>query len=166
MLIRVPEVERIVGPWHVRFDSSAAVGVPAHITLIYPFLPAHRLDAEVFAALETIFAAMSPFSFTLAELRRFEKVLYLAPEPAQPFNRLIGALTARFPEAPPYGGIHDTVIPHLTVAEGDQRILDDVTQALTAFQPIEVAATSVSLMEQDAQGRWRTWRHFALGRSG
>jgi hypothetical protein len=33
----VPEAEPLVKPFRDRYDPSAAAGVPAHITLLYPF---------------------------------------------------------------------------------------------------------------------------------
>ena len=43
-------------------------------------------------------------------------VLYLAPEPAEPFGALTEAFAAAWPEYPPYGGSFTDVVPHLTVA--------------------------------------------------
>jgi len=37
LMIVVPEAERLVKPFREKYDPSAAVGVPAHITLLYPF---------------------------------------------------------------------------------------------------------------------------------
>jgi hypothetical protein len=56
---------------------------------------------------------------SLAAVGRFgDDVTYLAPRPAQPFVDLIAAVTARWPEYPPYEGIHETVVPHLTLGHG------------------------------------------------
>ncbi|HEX9447459.1 MAG TPA: hypothetical protein VF920_05740 [Dongiaceae bacterium] len=35
----VPEAEALVGALRARFDPSASQCVPAHVTLLYPFLP-------------------------------------------------------------------------------------------------------------------------------
>jgi hypothetical protein len=35
----VPAAEPVVSTWRERFDGSAAQGMPAHITALYPFLP-------------------------------------------------------------------------------------------------------------------------------
>ncbi|MGZ4699451.1 MAG: 2'-5' RNA ligase family protein, partial [Oryzihumus sp.] len=62
-------------------------------------------------------------------------VLWLDPEPAAPFVSLTGAIAARWPEAQPYGGVHDEVVPHLTVAEAApaaevERMQDELAAAL------------------------------------
>ena len=49
-VILVPEAEAIVGRWRQRYDPSAAVGMPAHITLNYPFLPGEPAGTEMCAS--------------------------------------------------------------------------------------------------------------------
>ena len=39
ILLCVPEAEKLVHEWRLKGDPSAARGVPAHVTLLYPFLP-------------------------------------------------------------------------------------------------------------------------------
>jgi hypothetical protein len=51
-----------------------------------------------------------------------QDVLWLDPEPAQPFRQLTAAVWRAFPQHPPYGGAYDDVVPHLTIAE--QRLAD------------------------------------------
>src|SRR3989442_1054852 len=70
--------------------------------------------------LEELFAGFEPFDFALTEVRRWPGVLWLAPEPAEPFVALTSALAARYPEHPPYEGEHDVVIPHLTVGHHEE----------------------------------------------
>lgn len=45
-----------------------------------------------------------------------------AAEPAAPFRLLRELIVTRYPSYPPYQGIHDDVIPHLTVAVGDTTV--------------------------------------------
>jgi hypothetical protein len=44
VLLCVPEAEALVGTWRQQHDPSAARGVPAHVPLLYPFLPAGQVD--------------------------------------------------------------------------------------------------------------------------
>jgi hypothetical protein len=39
LLLPVPAAEAAVGPYRALLDPSARDGVPAHITVLYPFLP-------------------------------------------------------------------------------------------------------------------------------
>ena len=43
LVILVPEAEPLVRPFRHRFDPSAALGVPAHITLLYPFIAPEQM---------------------------------------------------------------------------------------------------------------------------
>ena len=108
-----------------RWDRAAGAGVPAHVTVLFPFLPARGLVPAVRRELAAIAATQAPFEVIFATVGRFPDVVYLAPRPAEPFTRLTGAVAARFPDFPPYGGAFDEVIPHLTIAESDEAPLDD-----------------------------------------
>ena len=68
------------------------------------------------AGLASAVAAVPGFGVTFDTAAWFgTEVLWLAPEPADPFVALTAAVAAAFPAYPPYGGAHDEVIPHLTV---------------------------------------------------
>lgn len=64
------------------------------------------------------FASFRTFDFSLSTIRRLPGgVLYLAPQPDEPFRRLTLAVWDCFPETPPYGGRYSRVVPHLTLAQ-------------------------------------------------
>jgi hypothetical protein len=116
VVVPVPEAEPLVGPWRARFDPSAARGMPAHVTALYPFVAPTE---SVLAELRELCAALPVLHVEFTRTARFPGVLYLAPEPADGLRRLTHAIAGRWPEAPPYGGAFDEVVPHLTVAQGD-----------------------------------------------
>jgi hypothetical protein len=129
--------------------------MPAHVTLVYPFLRASRLDdAETRLALADLFKATPPLRFALARAARFPGVLYLVPEPAQPIIDLIERLVARFPEAPPYEGRFADIVPHLTVAHADDpAVLARIEDALRPSLPLVVESDHATLcFEED--GYW------------
>ena len=64
-------------------------------------------------------------------MARFPDVAWLAPVPDAPFRRLTELIVSRYPDYPPYEGIHDEVIPHLTVGVGDTTLQDEIDAALT-----------------------------------
>ena len=170
LVLLVPEAEALVRPFRDRHDPAAAAGMPAHITLLYPFKPPDAIDATVLDGLRQSFASFTAFPFALAATRRFESpdaVLYLAPEPAAPFRALTSAIWQRHPETPPYGGRHADVIPHLSVAHvADQAELDAIAErfapAAAAVLPIRPLAAEVALMDT-ISGRWQTRTVFSLG---
>ena len=84
MLATVEEAEPLVGQWRRRFDPSASAGVPAHVTVLVPFLDIDRITDPVVSDLRTLIGARSSFTVRFEECRRFPEVLYLAPTPDQP----------------------------------------------------------------------------------
>ena len=167
LIVAVPEAESLVSRFREQYDSSAAIGVPAHITLLYPFLDPASIDPGVISALRTLFAPMRAFDVTFARCARFEpRVLYLAPEPQEPILELMRRIWERWPGLPPYGGAipRDVVRPHLTVSDsvtGDQR--DRVELAVAGGLPIRTRFAEALLMD-DRSGRWTTRERFALGK--
>src|SRR5262249_10404176 len=111
LIVRVPEAEPHVAHLRERHDPAAQLGVPAHITLLFPFLSPERITAAVLGEIRAIASATAAFSFRLSGPRHFPGVLYLAPEPPAPFVELTEALVRRFPEFPPYGGQISSILP-------------------------------------------------------
>ncbi len=162
LIVAVPEAEPLVGEWRAKHDWSAQHGVPAHITLLFPFMPVEEVDDRLLGDLRDLFASQPAFSFRLARFARFPEVAWLAPEPAEPFNDLIELIASRYPDYPPYEGAHDEVIAHLTVAEGGAELQDEVESALTPSLPIEAKAHEVTMITEDATGHWHTGERFPL----
>ncbi len=143
-----------------RMDPSAAQGVPAHVTLIYPFMAVDGLKDDVRRRIEQIVASEPSFGVTLRSVGRWPNVVYLAPEPAEPFRRLTRALAEAFPDYPPYDGAHEDVIPHLTIA---QDVPDDyyaaAEHALPGMLPIRDVAREAWLIGHTPDQPWHTlWR--------
>jgi 2'-5' RNA ligase len=143
-----------------RLDPEAARGVPAHITLLYPFVPPDALSDDLRADLRRLIGAHPAFPFTLARVERWPAVVWLAPEPAAPFSRLIDDLRAAYPAYPPYGGIHDEVIPHLTIAQDPRPgYLEAAEHALPGLLPIRGVTREAWLIAHSPAERWHTlWR--------
>ena len=155
IVIAVPAAARLVDEWRRRHTWDGRRGVPAHITLLFPFIPRDELDETTFKQLAALFAAEPRFEFSLARTARFPGVLYLAPEPAERFSALIERLTAAYPAYPPYEGAHETVVPHLTVAEGDDAVLDRIARELEPSLPIAASASAATLLVEGDDGIWR-----------
>jgi hypothetical protein len=72
LVILVPEAEALVGSFRDLHDAGAAVGVPAHITVLYPFKPPDEIDEAVLERLCHLFSRFEPFNFALTTIRRVE----------------------------------------------------------------------------------------------
>ena len=167
LIIVVPEAEELVSPFRSRHDPSAAVGVPAHITLLHPFRQPDDITGAVIDGLRRCFARFAPFDFALEALRRFPQALYLAPEPAEPFRQLTRVIWERHPETPPYGGRYPDIVPHLSLGDRlDQAALDRIeaefARAARGRLPVWARATEVTLLE-NRNGRWQTRLRLPLG---
>jgi hypothetical protein len=168
LVVLVPEAETLVGSFRRKYDPSAREGMPAHITTLYPFLPPDQINATILGVLRECFARFSPFHFSLIAIDRLAvEVLYLMPDPAEIFRELTRAAWARFPQAPPYGGKHSTIEPHLTIAhlaekEGLDRVADDLADAIEKKLPIRAAANEVALMD-NTSGQWQVRERLLLG---
>lgn len=158
VIVRVPipaPLERLRRRW----DRAAGLGVPSHITLLFPFLDASALDPACRSDVADVAAAVAPFRVRFERIGRFPNVLYLAPEPAEPFRLLTHELAARFPAHPPYGGAFDDVIPHLTIAENAEAPLDAIAGEVEPALPIERSVATLEVLIQTTDGRWHGhWR--------
>lgn len=122
----VPEAESLVEPFRARYDLSAAAGMPAHITINYLFTPRPIQDG-----LCDLFLGYPSFEFMLSRVKLWPDVLYLTPEPSNPFIGLIEHVVRRFPDSPPYGGRFADIVPHLTVAHTQEE--DILAQVAAEF---------------------------------
>ncbi len=154
LIVEVPEAEQHVAELRLQHDWSAKHGVPAHVTILFPFCPPETVDER---ALAKLFARFSAFDFALDRVERWEEgVVWLHVEPSWRFVDLTAAVAERWPDYPPYEGEYDEVIPHLTLSDGEPI---DVDIPL----PIASRATEVTLIEEDERGMWSGRARFALG---
>lgn len=168
LIVAVPELERAVAEHRRRLDVAASWGVPAHVTVLYPFVPPDAVDAELIARLGKALASVEPFDCEFSRSEWFgEDVVWLAPDPDQPFRALTDAVWKRFPQYPPYGGTFDDVVPHVTVGESGRGSLAELRAAEVAVRahlPIRTRIERVLLIAgTEAPDSWSTIREFSLG---
>jgi 2'-5' RNA ligase len=162
----VSAAESLVNPFRARYDPSASRGIPAHVTVLYPFVPPEGIDEAIVYSLKKVFKRFPPFSVTFSQVMDFPDALFLAPEPADPFIRLTEAVAAAFPEYPPYGGGFSEVVPHLTVAQTRdvaqmEKIRAEFAEAAGEKLPITARVSAISLMVE-SEGRWQVRELFPL----
>ena len=148
--------------------DNARLGVPAHVTLLFPFVPTGSMQAS---DLERASAAISPtrgFDLAFRDVSSFdpvptkEGVVWLVPEPPAPFIEMTKALATEFPDYLPYGGIHDTIIPHLTLANVDVDLRELIPAARREL-PFQRRVDAAVLLVEDDAGRWRIAVQLPLG---
>jgi 2'-5' RNA ligase len=165
VLVHVPDAEPVVGEWRLQHTYDAPLGVPAHVTLLFPFVPAEELTENVEQRLAQVLAGTEVFDAAFRRTARFPGVLYLEPDPSEPFSELTETIAATWPEHPPYEGEIETVIPHLTVAESeDERLFERIEADVAPQLPIAHRVHEAQLYVEDAAGRWHERRRLPLGR--
>jgi hypothetical protein len=158
IIVRASEAESLVGELRREFDSTVALDVPAHITVLYPFMAPEDIDEVVLGLLRDAIRGVAAFDFWLEKTARFPGVLYLGPEPADFFIELTRRIGRQFPAFPPYGGQFASVIPHLTVSDGGDAQADAaeirLLAAMKAYGPVRLRCGELTILE-DSSGRWR-----------
>lgn len=130
VIVPIASAETAVTKHRQRLDVAASWGVPAHVTVVYPFVLPTEVDDQVIARLAAVFAAAAPFDCTFDRCGWFgDDVLWLAPDRDQEFRDLTEQVVEQFPHYLPYGGAHDDVVPHLTVGESRRGTVDDLKAA-------------------------------------
>lgn len=154
VLVPVPAADAVVGKWRQVHDPVASAGVPAHITLIVPWLPPEEISPADLAELEGVMRDVKAFEFELNHVDWFgRRVLWVAPEPVAPFLDLTNMLADRF-GTPPWEDEFDEVVPHLTVAHASDGVeLVPVAADVASQLPLECRAEEVWVMVGDGT-RW------------
>jgi 2'-5' RNA ligase len=128
LLLVCPSVEDAIGSERASLDLAAQDGIPAHITVVYPFQPAELMTAEDHRRLEDVVAGSGRLVLRLSEVRWFgASVLFLALEDPDPITHLIRAVSSAFPDYPPYAGRYAEPTPHLTI--GHNQPVDELQAA-------------------------------------
>lgn len=170
LVLCIPEAEELVSSWRLRHDPSALAGMPAHITLVYPFKPYEEIDAAVEADLARLFAQGHALDIAFHHTRRFPGVLWLAPERPEPIAAIVRGLGLVFPGHLPYGGAFPDTVPHLTVADlsrGQASDLDAIEREFLAEArrrlPLAARVETATLFYKSDGGGWHEAKRFTLG---
>lgn len=168
LLVEIPAAEPAVGLHRAMLDHGAELGVPAHVTLLYPFAAQRDLSAQVVGLVEAVCADAGCFDVTFSRTEWFDDhVLWAAPDEPAPIRALTAALAAAFPAYPPYAGAYADVVPHLTIGDRpdpcDIGALREAERRVRPYLPITQRVSEISLYAGFARpGSWVWLRSFAL----
>jgi len=139
------EVQAVAVPIMRHIAPENPVRIPAHITLMFPFVAYERLDAAA-QTIQSICATIEPFEITLEGYGQFPGIVFMQPTNPEPIKAVFRKIYAAFPECPPYGGAFgDDIHPHVTVGEfktEDQQR----TVSLPDYAPITFRAERLHLI--------------------
>jgi 2'-5' RNA ligase len=143
-----------------RYVPVARLGVPPHVTILYPFLEPAALNDSVRRRLVAIAARTTAFDVEFTTVETFPDAIYLAPAPAEPFQQLTTDIIAGFPTVVPYGDPSLTageLIPHLTIAMHEPSWA--IQHIATTRLPMRATVRRLTVITEGAGGRWETrWR--------
>ena len=147
VIVTVPSAEDAVAAHRARYDPAAGWGVPAHVTILYPFVPPSEIRAPVIERLRAATGSTPRFEAGCHTTGWFgTDVLWLDPQPADAFRALTTAVVRAFPGYLPYAGEYDDVVPHVTVAQGVEAArLREVEREVRRHLPINFLVTAAEL---------------------
>lgn len=167
LVIVVPEAEAVVSAFRERYAARSAARIPAHITLLVPYVPAERLDGAAIEAAREHIGQFAPFDAERTGVGRFAEHVWLAQSPTEVFAGLIRATCRRFPESS-YGAEFPEPVPHLTIGEasGDVSVEEIVRAAeceIAPQLPVRFRVSAASLLVEHADGKWLQGADFGFG---
>ena len=165
LVIEVGAAETLVGHWRRRHDAAAGRGMPAHITILFPFRAPETIAQEVLQNLATLAARIPRHRYALVAIDEFKEAIYLRPYPDVWFRNLTQRLFEAFPDCPPYGGAFSDSIPHLTIAqtsggEAHAALRLALDAAIATSLPVACEANALSLYVNDNSGDWTAAQRF------
>ena len=98
LLLITPDAEPLVARWRAGHDAAARDGIPAHVTVRTPFLPADDWRDPRLAALSEFCRS----SVTLARLENRPGALVIVVEPDHELRQLTDAIGSAWPTLPPH----------------------------------------------------------------
>jgi len=138
LLLITPEAEPLVGSWRAEHDAAARDGIPAHVTVRTPFLPAEQWSDPRLAALSDLL----PVEVTLARLENRPGALVIVVEPDHGLRELTDAVGSTWPELPPHKGNRPDLAYHMTVVRTeDEAIRSRAADEISPQLPLEVSGT-------------------------
>lgn len=167
LVVEVADSEALVGHWRRRHDVAGG-GMPAHISLLFPFRSPDAIAQVELETLTRLAAQTHRHRFALVAVDEFSEAIYLRPYPDNWFRNLTQRLFEAFPDCPPYGGARSDSVPHLTVAqtsggEAHEVLRLAIDAAIAPALPVACEATALSLFVSENgsdNGQWTLAQRF------
>ncbi len=159
LVVEVPEANAIL----VEAGMADMAGMPAHVTIAYPFVPAPLLRDRHLARLAAIARAQPLFTTRFERIGRLPDSWHLVPDDPAPWQRLAHDVRRQWPGLP--RGHHEGPI-HLTIAYLDNtavpRIEPQVRKRVRALLPLTMDVAQLTLLEFDRRRGWQVQARFPL----
>ncbi|ALE73077.1 hypothetical protein FRP1_08175 [Pseudonocardia sp. EC080625-04] len=162
VLLPVAELDPVLAVIAGRRPDAVRPGIPAHLTLLYPFLPTTEVTEGVVDRCRALSAGTGRLTCRFTRTHVGPTMISTAPEPAGPVAALATALRAQWPDHPPYGGrFGPDPEPHVTLALGPVEDPGGISGPADTLLPIEAHLDTAVLVELTGDG-WRQRATFPL----
>src|SRR3954470_6523658 len=85
LIVELAGIDPVVAPYRAALDPMEPLGVPPHVTVLFPFVTGD-ITADVTTNLTLLFSAAAAFDTRFSETQWFEeRVLWLAPDDPRPY---------------------------------------------------------------------------------
>ena len=165
LVVPIRAADPVIGDRRRAHTPSGKEGMPAHATLLAPFIHASRLDNLDRHRLRDVVGRFPAFDLRLSSFGLFGHIgcLWLQPRPREPFVAMTEALLEVYPEIeyPPDDATE--IVPHVTVGSRlSEEQQEQIKQELAPRLPIRGKADRAVLYERSADGRWIDRYRFRL----
>ncbi|MFN2479171.1 MAG: hypothetical protein ABR615_08375 [Pseudonocardiaceae bacterium] len=101
LVIPVPAADALLASVGTRYPGTVRDGVPAHVSLLYPFVVAAELDERVTTALHELFFEQVPIAVEFVECYRRGGFMALRPESSEGLTELLSNGAGGYSVRPP-----------------------------------------------------------------
>lgn len=148
------------------WTALATVGVPPHISVLFPWRRA-PLSAQDIDDLRLATEAIQAFPIRFVGVDTFPNgTIFATIEPSESLISLMKRTWDAFTDTPPYSGEFEHPQPHLTLAKCPEEdmttVLGEMEARLSPVLPLDVQVGSLTVLEQQPDDRWLTTATIAL----
>jgi hypothetical protein len=160
VVIPVPGADLLLARAATRSDGVRP-GVPAHVSLLYPFVPVAELHDSALGELGEVFERQTALDVEFDRCRRRDNFVFLQPSPLQPVMDLVDELRQRWPDVVPYEGRYGhQVEPHLTITLGADAAQATAVEDLVATELPLAATLREAWLVATRDGQWTLHERF------
>jgi 2'-5' RNA ligase len=161
----------LLAPWRTPTVEVASLGVPPHITLLWPWVSAPVQDHEL-ERLRKVVTLSTTFDVTFDRVGTFPNgTIFLGLEDARPTVTLMRAVQDEFPDCLPYDGEFADVepVPHVTIckpwnSDSPRDFAGEIRAELAGHLPICLRVREAVVMEECSDGHWHSVASVSLAR--
>ncbi|WP_169747994.1 2'-5' RNA ligase family protein [Pseudonocardia acaciae] len=165
LLLPVPAADPLLSRVAEGHPATVRAGLPAHLTVLYPFVPAAQLGPATLNACARIAERAVPIAVRFTACRVRGNLVYIAPEPVEPVDALVGAVRQRWPELVPYGGRFPDAPAHVTLAlDAPPADHADILRRVDPLLPVADTLDELVLVVSGPDG-WVARSRWPLGRT-